>query len=75
MARDATILSVITLVVLVLSGMVGLSTVSLIKSYGYIYVPSSFGKTKIKEPKILTISIRVTTRAFIQLPVIGVLYL
>jgi solute carrier family 6 (neurotransmitter transporter) len=42
--RDTTIIVVVTLVVLILSGLVGVAIVMLIRSSGYDYTVSSFGK-------------------------------
>ena len=44
LARDALIIVILTLTILILSGVIGVSTVSLIRSFGYEYTASSFGK-------------------------------
>ncbi len=45
LVRDTSILSVVTLSVLVLSGLLGVAVQHMVNSSGYKYVPSSFGKT------------------------------
>ena len=47
LARDALIVVILTLAILILSGIIGVSTVSLINSFGYEYTASSFGKSSI----------------------------
>ena len=47
LARDALIVVILTLAILILSGIIGVSTVSLINSFGYEYTASSFGKSPI----------------------------
>ena len=42
LVRDSLMIVVITLGILILSGIIGVSTVSLIKSFGYEYSASSF---------------------------------
>ena len=42
--RDTTAIVVVTLVILILSGLVGVAIVLLIRSSGYDYAVSSFGK-------------------------------
>ena len=44
LARDSLIIVILTLAILILSGIIGVSTVSLINSFGYEYTASSFGK-------------------------------
>ena len=44
LARDALIVVILTLSILILSGVIGVSTVSLINSVGYEYTASSFGR-------------------------------
>ena len=44
LARDSLIVVILTLAILILSGVIGVSTVSLIRSFGYEYTASSFGK-------------------------------
>ena len=46
LARDSLIIVILTLAILILSGIIGVSTVSLINSFGYEYTASSFGKFK-----------------------------
>ena len=47
LARDTLIVVILTLTILILSGVIGVSTVSLIRSFGYEYTASSFGKLKL----------------------------
>ena len=46
LARDSLIIVILTLAILILSGIIGVSTVSLINSFGYEYTASSFGKSE-----------------------------
>ena len=46
LARDSLIIVILTLAILILSGIIGVSTVSLINSFGYEYTASSFGKCR-----------------------------